>query len=139
MFAGQLLPIIISGDEKLTMEGNKYGLYMFEANHQCVLNIQLHYRGGDTTSYKSSSISARQRCAPYRAWFNLRQVCERNTNVESIAFTYDHSINGGPFLRIVDEKDACQLTYKPFSHNVWIKTMKDNPEIVGYPVENIYD
>lgn len=139
LFAGQMLPIVIPGDEKLTLEGNKYGLYMFEANHQCIVRVEIYYRDGRVVPYERSSISARQRCDPYRIWFSLKEMCRRESTITRIAFTHDHSINGGPFLRIVDEHDACTLTYKPFTHNAWIKTHRDNPEIVGYPVENVYD
>ncbi len=130
--------VLIPGDEKLTLEGNKYGLYMFEANHQCISNVRRIYTDGTEKTTRDESASARSRCDPYRYWFRLKTICERTPGIEAIVWTFDHSINGGPFLRIVDTENACELAYSPFSHNEWIKTEKDNPKILGYPVENIY-
>lgn len=139
LFPIQFISILIPGDEKLTLEGNNYGLYMFEANHQCISDIYFINSDGEENMKRRVSESARARCNPYRQWFSIKQNCdvyeEQGTRV---AWTYDHSINGGPFLRIVDADDVCSLEYKAFGHNEWIKTEEDDPEIVGYPVENHY-
>ena len=139
MFPLQFVSILIPGDERLTLEGNKYGLYMFEANHQCISTVKTVYPDGTVEESQQVKESARNRCDPYRFWFAMKQNCE-SAQREGIRseWTLDHSINGGPFLRIVDERDVCTLEYKPFSRNTWIKTEKDNPEIIGYPVENHY-
>jgi len=136
----QFVSVAIPGDTKLTLEGNKYGLYMFEANHQCISQINMYDSEGvpqDTSYYESEN--ARNRCDPYSFWFRMQQECDvYSGSGMTVAWTFDHSINGGPFLRIVDEKDVCALKYKAFGHNEWIKTEKDNPPVIGYPVENIY-
>jgi hypothetical protein len=138
LFCLQFISILIPGDEKLTLEGNKYGLYMFEANHQCVSEFSLVYADGSTRQKKTESESARNRCDPYRAWFRTKnKYCNRD-GIKNISWKFDHSINGGPFLRIVDQENICNLEYKAFEHNKWIKTEKNNPEIMGYPVENWY-
>lgn len=129
---------LIAGDEKLTMEGNKYGLYMFESNHQCISDARVVYKDGTERVQHRESASARDRCDPYRYWFRIKIACERDSRISSIVWTFDHSINGGPFLRIVDVADACALSYRAFAHNKWIKTEKDSPTVIGYPVENIY-
>jgi len=139
IFVAQSISILIPGDVKMTMEGNKYGLYMFEANHQCISSTDIYYTDGSIQSIEKQSESSRSRCDPYSYWFRIKTACERDKEVESIAWTFDHSINGGTFVRIVDVEDACALKYKPFSHNEWIKTIEDNPEIMGLPVENVYD
>ncbi len=140
MCAGQSVSHLIPGDEKLTLEGNKLGLYMFEANHQCISSVEIQFKDGTKKSQRDETRSARARCDPYRFWFPLKTLCTRNQDrIESIRWTLDHSINGGPFLRIVDTSDACVLTYQFLSHNAWIKTESDNPTIMGYPVENIYE
>ncbi len=135
----QFTPRLIYGDEKLTMEGNRFGLYMFEANHQCISATEIEYLNGESVMGKRESHSARNRCDPYSYWFRLKKACERNPNVAHIRWTFDHSINGGPFLRIVDVPDACALEYYPFKHNDWIRTEYDNPPVIGYPVENLYE
>lgn len=39
----QLLGFIIPTDRYLTLEGNRLGMFMFEANHQCIATIQRRY------------------------------------------------------------------------------------------------
>lgn len=134
----QFLPLMIKGDEKLTLEGNMYGLYMFESNHQCISEAYVHYESGVIEEGLDIQSSARYRCDPYDIWFRLKLMCENRPSIQKITWTFDHSINGDPFLRIVDVEDACTLEYKPFRHNEWIKTHEDNPEIIGYPVKNYY-
>jgi hypothetical protein len=138
IFAVQFTPRLIEGDEKLTLEGNKYGLYMFETNHQCISQATAHYADGTVEELDRVSASARNRCEPYSYWFVIQQACERFKGLERMSWKFDHSINGDPFLRIVDTENACNLEYKAFSHNQWIKTEADNPEIIGYPVKNYY-
>lgn len=137
LFVMQFSPRMIAGDEKLTLEGNKYGLYMFEANHQCISLATIYFKDGSTRSLDREGTSARDRCNPYTRWFQFRQLCERQENVDHIAWTFDHSINGGPFYRIVNVGNACDLDYQAFSHNDWIGTEADS-EIIGYPVKNFY-
>lgn len=137
LFALQFISIAIPGDAKLTLEGNNYGLYMFEANHQCVSKTVFTYVDGRTENKKSESPVARNRCNPYSFWFNLHQVCQRDPSIQSIRWTFDHSVNGRPFYRIVDTENACTLRYKAFSHNDWIHGPKE-AVIVGRPVKNIF-
>ncbi|MBL4644663.1 MAG: hypothetical protein JKX80_02235 [Candidatus Pacebacteria bacterium] len=139
LFPLQFISNIIPGDEKLTLEGNKYGLYMFEANHQCISNVTVTGSDNVINRSRKESESARSRCDPYKYLLQIQQQCKVAEKLgASIEWTFDHSINGGPFLRIVDEKKVCALEYKAFAHNEWIKTEKDSPEIIGYPVENQY-
>lgn len=133
----QLSPKLIPGDEKFTLEGNKYGLYMFEANHQCFSEGTVHLNNGEQETFSSSNPIARSRCQPYEYWFGLKKLCEKNSNIERIEWQFIHSINGGPFYKMVDVKNACELSYSPIRHNEWIKTTNE-AELVGYPVKNIY-
>jgi hypothetical protein len=139
LFVSQMVSFTIPGDQKMTLEGNRFGFYMFEANHQCVSNIVMFFKNAEPTAMKSESDSAHQRCDPYRELFSIHEMCARaGDDLERIRWRFDHSINGGPFYRIVDEEDACVLSYDPFRHNAWIKLPEDNPRIVGYPVKNYY-
>ena len=81
--------------------------------------------------------AAWNRCDPYEYFTRIKQRCEKNSYIERIALEFDHSINGGPFYRIIDERDVCELEYKPFSHNEWIKLPGEAP-IVGYPLKDNY-
>jgi hypothetical protein len=135
----QFTPFMVEGDHRSTLEANKYGLFMFEANHQCDSTAVFTLVDGRTETKHWQTDSARFRCDPYKYFTKMQHICTYNdVPVQSASWTFDHSINGGPFMRIVDEDDACGLEYKPFEHNEWIKIEKDNPEIIGYPVENHY-
>lgn len=135
LFCAQMISHTIPGDEKLTLEGNFYGLYMFEANHQCQVRI---YNNKNETIYSKDGTSARDRCDPYRYWFTAKQrYCLKKSDNLKFRLTVLHSINGGPFYRIVDEPDLCSLEYKPFTHNEWIKTEKE-AEPVARPRQNLY-
>lgn len=134
LFCAQMISHTIPGDEKLTMEGNFYGLYMFEANHQCSVRI-LDEKGG--AIFSTDSNSARQRCDPYRHWFRAKKRYCYEGSEEKIAMKMTHSINGGPFYLIVDEPDICVLKYKPFEHNEWIKT-EDEAKPTARPRKNYY-
>lgn len=134
----QLTPKMIPGDEKLTLEGNYYGLYMFESNHQCISNATYYFEDETTETETHTSMSARNRCDPYQYWFRFNEICEHKPEVERVAWTFDHSINGNSFLRIVDLEDACSVDYSPFGRNEWIKTHEDNPPAMGKPAKNLY-
>lgn len=139
MFMAQFISIVIPGDVKMTMEGNKYGLYMFEANHQCVSTATVYRKDGTSEEFKRKSFSARRRCDPYRYAFKLQTHCRRvSQTIERVAWTFDHSINGGDFMRIVDVPNVCDLELKAIGHNKWIKLDADSPEVVGRAAENVY-
>ncbi len=126
----QFIGIIIPGNQKITMEGNKYGLYMFEANHQC---ISLNVSKKGTTTIASSD--ARSRCDPYVYLERLKKECRKIG--EPISWSFDASVNGGPLYRVIEQKNACGLVYKPFAHNIWINV--DNPKYIAEVHKNVYD
>jgi hypothetical protein len=170
LFVFQAPPLFIEGDRRLTLEGNRYGMFMFEANHQCVATNRTYIDVGDTSirethrevtpgspcggqtcvaaqhTYEEDGFLVREerretgaawnRCDPYVEWIRLKARCD-NPAVEKVSLAFDHSINGGPFYRIVDEDDICGLTYKSFEHNAWIKLPPEAP-IIGYPVKDEY-
>jgi hypothetical protein len=161
----QLLGFVVTPNRFLTLEGHRYGMYMFEANHQCKYTVTTYATGEAQNSDWSGlqctgmyclthastvskdgqivitrsgeSASAWNRCDPYEMWSRIKYQCAAQ-NVERVSMQFDHSINGGPFYRIVDEPSICDLTYKPFSHNDWIKVPPESP-VVGYPVQNQYE
>lgn len=135
---GQSISHFIPGDEKSTMEGNFYGLYMFEANHQCVTTTTVYRDGAEPDKQTKESFQARNRCDAYRVWFRNKQLCKNDASVDRVAVEFDHSINGNPFYRTIDVPDICALEYKPFSHNEWIKTDKEGATLMGYPMRNYY-
>jgi hypothetical protein len=173
----QLAPYAVEGDRRVTLEENRIGMFMFEANHECRATVTVyestststtsdkitqsqpgtfcsdticttltdtHVQSGEKTIERQyESGSAWNRCDPYVIWFQYQTVC-RQPNVQKISFVFDHSVDGGPFYRIVDLDNLCDVTYKPWGHNDWIllpsASTADKPqaEIVGYPVEDNY-
>ena len=130
----QMFSHTLPGDTKLTLEGDFYGLYMFEANHQC----RVTYSDENGKFLRTQdSIVARDRCNPWQFLTRGQQTyCAKDPN-RMVKFQELHSVNGGPFYEIVNENDMCHLTYKPFSRNTWIKDETTAP-IVGRPAENFY-
>lgn len=138
LFFFQLLPKMVPGDQKWTLEANQYGLNMFEANHQCRSQIVYEFADGKKLTSRYEPRRAWDRCNPYYQWLRIHRYCEYGGVVRA-RWTFDHSINGHPFYRIVDAEDACQLTYKPLSHNPWIITPKEGAPPIGRPLKNPYD
>ncbi len=138
LFVCQFIPILIRGDQKMTLEGNAYGLFMFEANHQCVSRAEVFGTRGERRELMEDSFTSARRCDPYKYWFRLKQLCDTYRDVAGIRWTFDHSINGGPFYRIVDEENACVLEYKAFSHNEWIKLPEEGATAVGRAYKNVF-
>jgi hypothetical protein len=132
----QMISHMIPGDEKLTMEGNFYGLYMFEANHQC--SVRIYDKNGETVSSRDSA-TARNRCDPYQYMFRAQQSFCTSSRGQFGPYhmKMTHSINGGPFYFIVDEPDLCTLKYKPFSRNEWIKD-ETQAKPTARPRKNFY-
>lgn len=78
-----------------------------------------------------------KRCNPYTYWLPKKNAqCSKPSTVR-VSMRLDHSIDGGPFYRVVDEPNICTLSYQPFGHNDWIHSPPD-AAIDGYPVKNVY-
>ncbi len=138
LFVLQFLPKFVHGDQRWTLEANQYGLNMFEANHQCRSHVLYETKDGKQITEDYESRRALDRCNPYRQWLRIHKYCEYG-DVRKARWTFDHSINGHPFYRIVDVIDACALTYKPLSHNPWILIPGENAPAIGRPLKNPYD
>jgi hypothetical protein len=130
LLCGQLVGMLISGDQKKTLEGNYYGMYMFEANHQCYSRAEIYRKGNSNPEIRlQQNHIANNRCDPYRYWFPLHTMCIRDPSIERIQWTFDHSINGKPYERIVNELDACSLQYRALTHNSWILLGSDAKKV----------
>jgi hypothetical protein len=125
LLCGQFIGIFTPGNQKKTLEGNYYGLYMFEAAHQCVSTISVDKILADGTTktyaFRKQNHIANNRCDPYQYWYEIKRKCELEGDIQKVSWTFDHSINGHPYERIVDVDNACGLKYKSFGHNDWIK------------------
>lgn len=164
----QLLGFVTQTDRFLTLEGNRFGMFMFEANHQCVASVTKQYNADISTSgdftaaegtrcngfyclvERSTTVTATgsiqvlryesgtawNRCDPYEWWSRLQSQCD-SSQIVHITLQFDHSVNGGPFYRIVDHTDICDVEYRLLRHNEWI-LLPPTARIVGYPVQNWY-
>ncbi len=136
LFLVQFIGHLIPGDQKLTLEGNRYGFYMFDANHQCIIHATYDDAMGGTITRSTISTKSRYRCEVDMILQQQQRMCVNNP---SITLQILHSINGGPFYKIVDEKDMCSLTYRAFEKNSWIMGEYDALESFGYPIRNTYE
>ncbi len=167
----QLLGFTAPGDRRMTLEGNKFGMFMFEANHQCVVTVGTYTKVAPpaqpdsevpagtkcngffclvktTTRATDDDLILREqryesgtawnRCYPYEWWSRLHSRCAQNENIARISLKIDHSINGEPFYRTVDAPNICDLAYRPFGGNTWIRQPPEAP-LMGYPVTNTYN
>jgi len=167
LVALQLYTFSIPGDQKITLEGFRYGAWMFDANHQCIARLTSYYPNTVNLTEESWRAPHGTRCNGFscrterivykesnqwvieevyespKAWSRCSpyvlysQYSKRCDVADRIAMQFDHAIDGGPFFRIVDENDICALSYRPFWHNAWIKEPPDAP-IIGQPVKNVY-
>jgi len=162
----QAIGFILPGDRRLTLEHNRFGMFMFDANHQCQVDVDTYYRenppnlsaGGTGTCgdffcitehslhdmdgatmrhVRYESPISWNRCDPYVWWAKLHSRCSVDPAIDRIALTINHSINGGPFVRTVETGNICAETYRLFERNMWIHSPPDT-EIIGFPVENSY-
>ncbi len=166
----QVVGFVVPGDRRFTLQGDRFGMFMFEANHECIATVTTYSTGTTTprqatpasqcndfycltdvaTSTQSGhavetdryeSDDSWNRCDPYDWWSRLHLQCTGSSDMQPsitrIAFTLDHSINGGPFYRIVDVPDICAVAYHLFEPNMWIKVP---PEalVVGKARQDVY-
>jgi hypothetical protein len=131
-----LAPKAIPSDQKFTFEGLGFGFFMFDSNHQCLIQTESFNSAGESLGRRQRALLiAMNRCDPWHQLQMIRRECAK-PEVARVSYIHDHSYNGSPFYRMVDEDDACHLEYKPFSRNRWIRDIRDNPPIVGYPYPN---
>jgi hypothetical protein len=61
----QLLGFVIPTNRYLTLEGNRLGMFMFEANHQCVVTISRHFSTGQLDSENDFESPAGTACSGF--------------------------------------------------------------------------
>ena len=127
-----LLHFFIEGDTKITSEGQRLSLNMFESNSQCVIESKLS-KNGEVDYKNEGRFSSFERCHIYPTYVKYKKHCE---NFEKVSLDISISINGNPFYKVVEEEDICPLQYSFLGKNEWIKS--SDYEIVGYPGKNSY-
>ena len=130
------LPHFMKGDNLYTLQGLKMGVGMFDANHQCVSETNIHFQDGTQKSNVVSNEAAMKRCGPYPVFFAIKEKC-KNPAIAKISWNFLSSVNGGPFYKIVDVPNVCDLTYSALGENSWIKSPSEGAPVIGYPAQNI--
>ncbi len=133
-----VLPALLLRERDYTLRARKLGLNMIDANRQCVIESFVDFRDGSSWAQKVTSTRSSARCEPYTAWFRLRSRCGRR-EVTAIRLNLDVSINGGPFYRLVENVNVCEVEYAAFRDNPWIRTPSEGARVTGYPEKNSYN
>ncbi len=131
-------PTLLFSERAYTLRWQKIGLSMMDANRQCVVEKSVEFGDGSTRTNTIPMTASWRRCEAYRAWFLLRQSCSR-PGVHAVRLNLDLSINGEPYYRIVDNVNVCEVEYRVFAENSWIKTPSRGARVTGNPKKNRYD
>ena len=128
LFVLQITHFFIPGDMRITREGGMYAFDSFSSSNECRSYVTHVYRDGTTREWVRKGNGG---CDPYAQLSRIQRECEFATpKPVRIAWKFDQSVNGEPYLRIVDVPNACVLTYNAFLHNEWIRL---DPEIRKQP------
>lgn len=73
----QILGFVAPGDRRMTLEGNKFGMFMFEANHQCIVTVGTYTKVSDAAQRPDWESPAGTRC---QGFFCLVKTTTRNIN-----------------------------------------------------------
>jgi hypothetical protein len=119
-----IVPHLYPENPYQTLRFNGYMFNMFEANYQCT---------GSIDNREFSVKEARRRCSPFLILQRAQRLC--NGRMRPFPLVVNQSMNGQPFLRIVDLPDACEVEATLFGKNSWI-IPADQAAIVGYPAYN---
>lgn len=137
IIAMNIVPAFLFEDMNSTFEGLDYGFFMINSNYQCQHNIsEVNAQGQEVRQWNKASTSPMGRCYPQDVFQTIQRRCKAIPSTDHIVWTFWESRNGGPFYELVNEKDACHLEYKAFSHNVWLHFPRES-KIIGYPEKNI--
>jgi hypothetical protein len=130
-----LVTKLVVGDPLYTLQNMKFGVGMFDANHQCQSRERLIDHQGKQHENTWSSAGGMKRCGPYPTYFKLKQKCLK-ADTATIQWTFLSSVNGGPFYKIVDVPNICDLEYSTLGENNWLQDPKRGAEMVGFPKKN---
>lgn len=131
----QIIPLAYQEDPKKTLRFEGYAYNMIDANFQCVSKITKIIDGEKQEVIEQNSRSM-HRCSPRFFLERIRIQCQQ-FKFNRIEWQLYQSVNGNPFIEIVNEGDACKLNFSLFGKNSWIKS--ESEKIVGYPNYNSID
>lgn len=126
-----MVPFGYDEEPRWTLRFQGYGFHMFDANYQCVTKMN-YTQDSKIKNFKSEVSKSRFRCSPALALEDAKNLCESTKNAVSLSII--KSVNGSPFYKIVDLKDACNVKFSLFGTNDWINNYPVRVE--GYPTPN---
>ncbi len=127
-----LLPFALSRKPKLTYQGQSLAMSMFDANRRSISVVEYTFPDGSKKIEKRGSQTSWDVLKPYKELKKLQASCEPGVEAK---WTFDSSIDDGPYHRIIDVLNACELNFKAFRYNNWIN---DSGPITGYPGKVAY-
>lgn len=130
-----MVPWWVPGNREYSLQGRRFGVQMFDANHQCLSQETMISPSGESSTRISASNGAQRRCGPYLKLFSLQEACRRQPGLR-IEWLFLGSVNGNPFYEIVNVPDACALSYSEFGLNEWMKFPETGAPVRGYPEKN---
>jgi hypothetical protein len=136
-YALHIAPLISKKDRFYTFERLGYSFFMIDGNHQCRIQIRYFDKQGKLIDEEKISLyEPRTRCSPTQFVQKIKRRCRRESFGRA-EFILDHSLNGGPFYRIVDQKNACDLPLSIWRDHEWIRDPSlEIVEVVGWPSKN---
>ena len=129
---GQSVSLLIPGDSRLTAEGNRFGMHMFNAKVYCYVTTKITAREGITYNHWRVDRASSGYCEPYYQWYLLKQQCLQG-GVSQAVLTMDIAINQEPYSRVVNQVDVCQTEYHFMQHNDWITIDSLATPVIEYP------
>ncbi len=137
IITANIFPFFIKGDHKISYEGVRLAVTMFDSNRQCESIKEMTLETGEVRTEIQRSGYAFVRCTPYWHWYHISLLCKSH-KYKKISWIFNMSINGNPFYTVVNSKNACELNYKLFGENLWINSSTNDHQIVGFPKKNAY-
>lgn len=98
------------------------GVSMFFPQTSGISKALITYTDGTHEAMNASWTDRPCRCSPYSRWFELRNRCEYDDRIASIAWTLDLSLQRGIWARVVDVPNVCSLNFSILQHNDWIRS-----------------
>lgn len=106
-------------DAKITYEGFRPALNMFDANRYCQEERTFFYKDGTSNSEFITHNFSYSRCNIYSSYFYLKNRC-KDSNIESIVMSFNGALNGGAISKYVDTVNICREEFRHFGDNKWI-------------------
>lgn len=132
----QLIPALYSGEAAVTGEGRMFALYMFDAPITCTSWRMLHAPDGTSVKIvvRPHFVHARIACDPLIYYQLARNECDeyarRGVSIDFDLMLDSKKSSWPSYRRVVQIPAFCGsgVSYRVWSHNVWIDDTRRSPE-----------